>query len=182
MMLEAVGRLRDRAGQGAIPGGPWRYEAAAASEPLGHMMKRMVAEAGWPDGEIVIGTGTSQELMQRATAGVVASGTATMEAAYYGLPYCLVYKVAWPTYVLARLLVRLEHIGIANILAQREVVHEFVQGEANAENVASFLEGMMSEPERREELRRELLEVSKLLGEGGAAERAADAIVELLES
>ena len=173
MMLEAVGRLKE-----VDPS--WRYEAAAASETLAAMMTGMVAEAGLPAGMVRIGTGTSQELMQRATAGVVASGTATLEAAYYGLPYCLVYGVAWPTYFLARMLVDLEHVGLANILAQREVVHEFVQGEANADNVASFLEGMMTEPERREELRRNLLEVAGLLGGGGAAERAADAIVKLM--
>ena len=79
----------------------------------------------------------------------------------------LVYEVAWPTYILARMLVDLDHVGLANILAEREVVHEFVQGEANADNVAAFLEGMMTEPERREELRRELLGVSDLLGGGG---------------
>lgn len=181
MMLEAVARLRTGPDGGARPGVPWRYEAAAASESLAGMMRGMVAEAGLSDEEVVIGTGTSQELMQRATAGAVASGTATMEAAYYGLPYCLVYEVTWSTYLLARLLVNVEYIGIANILARREVVHEFVQTEANAENVASFLEFIMTEPERREELRKELLEVSQLLGGGGAAERAADAIGELLE-
>ncbi len=172
-MLEAVGRLRE-------VNASWRYETAAASEPLAEMMHGMIREAGLPEEIVTIATGTSQELMQRATAGVVASGTATMEATYYGMPYCLVYEVGWPTYLLARMLVDIEHVGLANILAGREVVHEFVQHEATAENVASFLEFMMTEPERREELRGELLGVSGLLGGGGAAERAADAIVDLM--
>lgn len=174
MMLEAVGMLRE-------VDGSWRYEAAAASEPLAEMMRGMVSEAGLPEGAVVIEVGTSQELMQRATAGVVASGTATLEATYYGLPYCLVYAVGWPTYALARMLVDIEHVGLANIVAEREVVHEFVQAEATAGNVAAFLEGMMTEPERREELREELLGVAGLLGGSGAAERGANAIVALLD-
>ena len=159
----------------------WRYEAAAASDGLAEMMREVVRNSSLPAELVTIRTGTSQELMQRATAGVVASGTATGEAGYYGMPYCLVYKVAWPTYLLARMLVDLEHVGIVNILAKRGVVHEFLQSEANADNVTSFLEFMMTEPERRRELQDDLLETAKLLGSGGAAERAADAIVKLLD-
>jgi lipid-A-disaccharide synthase len=74
----------------------------------------------------------------------------------------------------------LEFIGMVNILAGRQVVHEFVQGEASAGNVTSFLESAMTDAVLRAELSSGLLETAALLGEGGAARRAADAIVSLL--
>jgi lipid-A-disaccharide synthase len=174
LMVESAKRLHE--------GHPeWKFEAAAASAKLAGLMTDLVAAAGVPEGLVTIRTGTSQELMQRAAAGVVASGTATLEAAWYGLPYCLVYKVAWPTYLAARLMVELEFIGMVNILAGRQVVHEFVQGEASAGNVTSFLESAMTDAVLRAELSSGLLETAALLGEGGAARRAADAIVSLLD-
>jgi lipid-A-disaccharide synthase len=160
----------------------WRFEASAASEPLRLMMRRTLAEAGAEDLPLEIVAGKSHELMQRAWAGVVASGTATLEATYYGLPYCLVYKVAWPTYLAGRAVVDIGHLGIANILAGREIVHEFIQHDANIANLVSFVESVMSDGVRRAELVRNLSETAATLGKGGAAGVAAGAIVELLES
>jgi lipid-A-disaccharide synthase len=159
----------------------WKFEAAAASESLKEEMDGFIAACDLPRGHVTVRTGESQELMQRAASGVVASGTATMEAAYYGMPYCLVYKVAWPTYFMGKALVEVDFIGMVNIIADRQVVHEFVQHEANARNVTSFLESVMTDPVHREELREELLEVAAKLGEGGAAKIAAEAILEVLE-
>ncbi|MFP6879649.1 MAG: hypothetical protein VCA34_01780, partial [Roseibacillus sp.] len=126
--------------------------------------------------------GKSHELMQRAWCGVVTSGTATLEATYFGLPYCLAYKVAWPTYLAGRAVIDIEHLGMANILAGREIVHEFIQHEATVGNVASFVESVMTDSVRRNEVERDLLETAAKLGGGGAAKVAAQAIVELLES
>ncbi len=130
---------------------------------------------------LAIVQGRSHELMQRAWCGVGTSGTATLEASYYGMPYCLVYKVAWPTYLLGRVLVDIDHLGMANILAGREIVHEFIQQEANAANLSSFLESVMTDEVRRTELVDNLLEAAGKLGGGGAAEVAAGAIVDLLD-
>ena len=109
------------------------------------------------------------------------SGTATLEASYYGLPYCLVYKVAWPTYLLGRALIDIDFLGLANILAGREIVHEFIQHEANVGNVSSFVEAVMTDPHLWGEIEADLQEVSAGLGNGAAAEIAAGAVVDLLE-
>jgi lipid-A-disaccharide synthase len=71
---------------------------------------------------------------------------------------------------------------MANLLAGREIVHEFIQHEATVGNVASFVESVMTDSVRRNELERDLLETAAKLGGGGAAKVAAQAIVELLES
>jgi len=159
----------------------WKFSAAAASGSLLGMMEEMRSERGISEDLLALQEGGSHELMQRVTAGVVASGTATLEATFYGMPYCLVYKVAWPTYLAGRLLVNIEHIGLANILAERPLVPEYIQLEANGENVASFLESVMTEPRRRVAMERALLETAEKLGGGGAAKRAAQAIVELFD-
>jgi lipid-A-disaccharide synthase len=104
---------------------------------------------------------------------VIASGTATLEAAYFGLPYCLVYRVAPLTYVLAKLLVKIKHIGIVNILAGEEVVEEFIQAAAEPVAVSNALKEFLSSPEKRAALQLRLAETSAKLGDPGIHERAA---------
>nr|NIP96907.1 lipid-A-disaccharide synthase [Akkermansiaceae bacterium] len=159
----------------------WRFEASAASESLQLLMSRVVEKKEAERLPIEIVLRNSHQLMQRASCGVVASGTATLEATYYGLPYCLVYKVAWPTYLAGRAVVDIEHLGMANILAGREIVHEFIQRDASVANLGSFVESVMTDPVRRKELTRNLLETAARLGSGGAAGIGAKAIVDLLE-
>lgn len=155
------------------------FEAAAASEKSAVLMEDLV-RASRLDGEAVrISVGASQELMQRATCGVVASGTATLEAAYYGLPYCLVYQVAWGTYQAARHLVKLPHIGLINILAGREVVPELIQDEVNPYEISTWLRRALRDEDGRSSLSRELVEVASALGETGVHRRAAREIIEL---
>ncbi|MFT6181530.1 MAG: lipid-A-disaccharide synthase [Akkermansiaceae bacterium] len=169
MMLESIRRLRE--GQPEL-----RFVAAAASEKVAGVMEEALEESGFPEGVVEIQAGQSQVLMQSVTCGVVASGTATLEAAYYGMPYCLVYQVAWPTYVMARQLIKLPYIGLINILAGRELVPEFIQTDANAYEVAGWLGRFLKDPNLREELSQELLEAASRLGETGTHKRAAHEI------
>lgn len=173
MMLESAARLRDQ-----VPG--VRFVAAAASDKVERVMEAELAASDLPEGVVEVQTGKSQALMQSVTCGVVASGTATLEAAYYGTPYCLVYRVAWPTYLMARQLIKLPYIGLINILAEREVVPEFIQNDANAYEVALWLRGSLEDPVAREQLSSELLEAASRLGEPGVHGRAAHEIVMLL--
>ncbi|MBK1853546.1 lipid-A-disaccharide synthase [Verrucomicrobiaceae bacterium 5K15] len=158
----------------------WTYEAAAASEKLAASMREIVQKSGLADtGVIKIGTGTSHALMQRATCGVVASGTATLEAAALGLPYCLVYKVAWPTWVMGKLLVKVDFIGLVNILAGEKVVDELIQTEAEPHNLELCLTTLLKDESARETLRARLLDTASRLGEPGAHDRAAAEIAKL---
>lgn len=168
MMIETAKRLRS-----------WRrdliFEVPAASAKLERQISDLLKESGAGD-LVKVDSGNSHSLMQRAACAVVASGTATLEAAYYGLPYCLVYRVAPMTYVLAKLLVKIKHIGLVNILAGREIVKELVQGAAEPAAVAAELRGFLELPAKREALRAELAETTSMLGGPGAHERAARAV------
>lgn len=152
-----------------------RFEAPAASPKLASQMRQMV-NTPVLDEHLKIITGGSHALMQRACCGVIASGTATLEAAYFGLPYCLTYKVAWPTYLAGRLLVHLKHIGLVNILAGEEVVEEFIQADAEAVQIEAALRRFLQDPDQRARLQLRLAETATKLGGTGAHERAARAV------
>jgi len=172
LMLQVVLMVRDRHPE-------MKFVTAAASEKVATLMRQARTEAGL-DEVVEIRTGESQELMQEVGLGMVASGTATLEAAYYGMPYCLVYQVAWPTYLMARQLIKIEHIGLINILAGEGLVPEFIQGEANAYEVSRWLHEMIVHPKKRNTLSKKLLATAATLGEPGVHGRAAREILKLL--
>lgn len=103
------------------------FAAAAASDKLQSLMRDLAARSGVG---CEIGLRNARDLMQTAAAGLVASGTATLEATLCGLPYALVYKVAPLTYLAGRAVIRVPHLGMANILAGKEIVKEFIQQDA----------------------------------------------------
>jgi lipid-A-disaccharide synthase len=156
-----------------------RFEVPAATPKLAEQIRVVTSSAG--AGELIdVHTGSSHSLMQRAGCAVIASGTATLEAAYFGLPYCLVYRVAPMTYMAAKVLVKIRMIGIVNILAGREVVREFIQGAAEPGAVAEELKGLLEGAERRTALLAQLEETCSKLGGPGAHERAAGAVARWL--
>lgn len=157
-----------------------RFAVSAANETLASTMRDMAEKAGMPEAFAWVETGTVYDLMQRAQVGVVASGTATLEAACFGLPYALIYKVAWPTYVAAKLLVRIKFIGIINVLAGREVVQELVQQLCTPEKVAAAMVELLTTPEKRAALQQDLAGVVAMLGEAGAYSRAAELVLKAL--
>jgi lipid-A-disaccharide synthase len=126
----------------------------------------------------VIGQATTT--MQRSAAGVVASGTATLEAAFFRLPFVLVYKVTALTYLAARMLIRVKHLGMPNVLAGREIVPEFIQGHARPAVIATEVLRLLDDRVRREKMIADFDVVIAKLGQGGANQTAARAILDAL--
>jgi len=154
-----------------------RFEVAAASEELGHEMQEMLARRGQDQQGVQIKVGETDALMQRALAGIVASGTATLEAAYFRLPFVLIYKVAWPTYLAARLVVSVKYLGMPNVLADKEVVPEFIQHRATPDAIVKAMRRLIEDADARHRMISEFDTVVGKLGERGASEKAARAIV-----
>lgn len=150
-----------------------RFEASAASEVQANQMREMAMNV-----PIDIRAGTAHELMQRAAVGIVCSGTATLEAACFGLPYALVYKTAWLTFEVGRRLVKVEHLGIINILAGRTVVREFIQNVATPAAIADEALRLLNDPAARARLSADLIEVVSMLHGDGASARAARAVLD----
>ena len=149
-----------------------RFEAAAASPHLQEMMRAISG----PRTFITFAVRDSHGLMQRAAAGMVASGTATLEAAYFGMPLVILYKVAWLTWIVGKRLVRVPFLGMPNILAGREVAREFLQDAAQPRVIADEMRRLLTNENARAAIGRDLAEVSAKLGGPGAAVRAAEAI------
>ncbi|MEC5125130.1 lipid-A-disaccharide synthase [Verrucomicrobiales bacterium BCK34] len=173
-MLEGAKRLLDD-----HPG--LRFTTTGATAVLTEKLREMTAEAGLAD-KVSVGETSSYEIMQAAGVGVVASGTATLEAACLGLPYCLTYKVAWLTAVVARRVMSVDYLGIVNVLANREVVRELLQQEATGEGIYRELNRLLTDTEAREALKSELGDVVAMLGEGGAHDGAANAVASAFET
>ncbi len=157
-----------------------RFVVSAANERLAQQMRDLAEAAAMPEAKAWIEVGTVYDLMQRCQTGAVASGTATLEAACFGLPYALVYHVNQLTYLAAKMVVKIERIGIVNILAKRDVVRELVQADLTGDSLAAEMVSLLTDHARRADLERELAEVVATLGEGGAYRRAAEAVSAML--
>jgi lipid-A-disaccharide synthase len=113
---------------------------------------RARGEASQNSQVIQIKIGETAALMQRAFVGIVASGSATLEAAYFRLPFVLIYKVAVPTYLAARLVVNVKYLGMPNLLARKEVVPEFIQHRAKPAAIAKAVQLLMEDSRARERM------------------------------
>lgn len=129
------------------------------------------------NGGFEIKVGQTAEIMQRACVGIVASGSATLEAAYFRMPFALIYKVAWPTYFAGRLLVKVKYLGMPNVLADKEIVLEFIQHRARPRDLTKAVLRLLDDPIARDEMISEFDRIAAQSGESGASERAANAIV-----
>lgn len=156
------------------------FEVAAASESLASEIQQLVTASSLR-ARVRVVTGDASGTMQRASAGLIASGTATLEAAHFRLPFVLVYKVSWPTYFAARLVLKTKHLGMPNVLAGREIVPEFLQHEARPDTIAKKVLELMSDQAARDEMVGEFDAIIAKLGETGASTRAAQIIINELK-
>ena len=156
-----------------------RFEVAAASEPLALEIRQMLARSPLRERMRIV-AGDAAGTMQRAFAGMVASGTATLEAAYFRLPFVLVYKVSWPTYFAARLVLKTKHLGMPNVLAGREIVPEFIQHEARPDTISKAVLKLVMDDGARDAMTSEFEAIIAKLGETGASATAARAVLDEL--
>jgi lipid-A-disaccharide synthase len=156
------------------------FEVAAASEALARVIRQQLAPVESSLGQVEVVVGQAAQTMQRSSVGAVASGTATLEAAFFRLPFVLVYKVAALTYLAGRMLIKVKHLGMPNVLANREIVPEFIQGKAEPGAIATAMLRLLDEPDRRRQMIADFDEVIAKLGEGGANQVAAQAVLEAI--
>jgi lipid-A-disaccharide synthase len=169
ILLEAADELRKEKTN-------MRFTIAAASAELAVEIKEMLSRHLQDRDVFEIREGEAAQIMQRAIAGIVASGSATLEATYFRLPFVLVYRVSWLTYLAARLVVKVKYLGMPNVLADKEVVPEFIQHHAEPDSIAKAVLHLIDNREARTEMLSQFDSIVEKLGEGGASERAAEAI------
>jgi lipid-A-disaccharide synthase len=132
------------------------------------------------EGNVSHMTRATYDALAYADLALVASGTATVEAAILGRPMVVVYRVSPLTWAVGKLLVKVPFYSMVNLLAGKAVVTELMQGDFTAGNLAAAAEFLLDHPEARETMARELRAVRARLGPGGAIKRAADAVVRRL--
>lgn len=124
--------------------------------------------------------GLAHEVLSTATAAVVASGTATVEAALAGVPMVVVYRLSALTYTLGRPFMRVPHFAMVNLIAGRKIVAELIQDQFTPARVEEEVLALLDK-ERSLALRSDLQEVRSRLGEPGASGRAAREVRALLD-
>jgi len=113
---------------------------------------------------------------------IVASGTATLECALIGTPMLIVYKASWITWALFRVVSRISSVGLVNIVAGKKIVPELLQFDVRPEKIAAETIGFLEDEKRRAEISAQLGMIRNSLGEPGAYDRSARAILALLKA
>jgi len=167
-MLEAAERIRARhpEAQFVVPVAPTLRDEVVRPFLARHATLNVKLVAGRAD-----------EAVGASDAALVKSGTSTLETALMRRPMVVVYRLAWLSYLVGRIFVRIAHFALVNILAGRQVVPELLQTEASPERMAFEIERLLSDPEARRQQLADLDEVRRSLGEAGAARRVAEEVV-----
>jgi lipid-A-disaccharide synthase len=119
----------------------------------------------------------ASEVMAASDLLLIASGTATLQAAIVGTPMIITYHVSWPGFLLAKLLVRVQWIGLANLVAGREIVPELIQHRASPARIAGEASRLLRDRAAWFTMRDELRKVREALGTPGASRRAAEVVL-----
>ena len=159
-MVAAAGRIREKmqdvdfviAGVSGVP--PELYE-------------NIIKDAGIP---VVVGK--TPEIMNAADLVIVSSGTATVETAFFTTPMIVIYKTGAITYQIAKRLIKLDAIGMVNIVAGQKIVPELIQHQASAAAIAAEAVEILSDASRYAQMVMDLRMVKEKLGSGDAAMRA----------
>ncbi len=133
-----------------------------------------------PGPPLKILSGLAYQSLGAAQVAVVASGTATVEAALAAVPTVIVYRVSPLTFAAARRLVRVEHVGMANLLAEERVFPELLQDDFTPARLAQEVLSLIADRQRSAAMRRGLARVIHRLGGPGASRRAAQVALELM--
>ncbi len=124
--------------------------------------------------------GFPYDVMNLSELLIMASGTATLEGAILGKPMIIVYKVSLPSYWVGRALIRVDHIGLVNLVAEKEIAPELIQKDVNPERIADEASRILRDPILSRKMAESMSEVRQKLGEPGAAQRAAQIVASLL--
>lgn len=158
--------------------------AAAPSIPeefYGKLIKKYCTKNGIDPSEISLPAvyGQTYPIMKNSQAAIVNSGTASLEAALIGVPQMVSYLGSEISYIIAKQLIKgIKYISLANLILDKLIFKEFIQHEANLENISAELHKLLEDTQYIQAMKADYAEVHKLLGGGGASKAVAEAMVE----
>ena len=133
-------------------------------------------------GNIKVVFGKTHDILRYARAAVVNSGTASLEAALIGTPQVVVYRMSAFTFAIAKRIIRIDTISLANLIAGKKIFREFVQDDCNAETIAAEVIRLTVDEEYRSRMAGDYALVRELLGGSGASQAVAEAMIKELTS
>jgi lipid-A-disaccharide synthase len=169
-MLAAAALLREQLPQ-------CRFLLPLATTVLPALVEQLVAQAKIP---VAVYQGQTYEILAAADIALVTSGTATLETALLGTPMVILYRLASLTYYVGRLLIRVPHIGMANLLAEEELFPELIQHAVTPARITAAVLQVIREPAQLARISAGLKRIVHRLGGPGASARAAGVVLDLL--
>ena len=127
-------------------------------------------------------TNKTYDVMKHSDLLFVASGTATLESACFGTPFIVVYRVSPISWFIGKMLVKIDSIGLVNIVAGKKIAPELLQSDLTPARLAREALNILKDEKSYAETSSELLKVKKLLGEPGASKKAAEIIIKHFQS
>lgn len=122
----------------------------------------------------------THEVLRTSNAGIITSGTATLETALLGIPQVICYKGSWISYQIAKRLIKgIDFIGIVNLIAGKKVVEELIQNDVNENRLVTELQNIL-QPETQNRIRTDYEVLYKLLGNSGSSQRMAEDLLNYL--
>jgi lipid-A-disaccharide synthase len=151
-----------------------QFILAQASTIPDNLLQSVLRQSTVP---VTVVKGQSSEVMAAADLALVASGTATLQAAVIGTPMILLYRTSSLTYWLARYLIRVRWIGLVNLVAGRSVVPELIQSDATGQRVYDEAVAILENRSAYDDMKQSLAKVRASLGEPGASARVAEVVL-----
>jgi len=172
VLLETARLIKDRKpGASFIIAAPSDHTASYLQTKLSKSDSRL---------DVKILASRTREILRQARVAIVASGTATVETALMGCPMVIVYRVSLITYLIGRALIKIDNIGMVNIIADKTICPEFIQSDAKPGSIAKAVIPLMDDTVERNTMLDELQAVRCSLGEGNVEELATAAVCEEL--
>ena len=121
-------------------------------------------------------------LLLNAHAAIVTSGTATLETALFKVPQIVVYKTTRLSYAFVKMVIKVRFISLVNLIADREIIKELIQDDANLENISNELNAIITDGSYRNKILKYYDTIFELLDTGSASENAARLMVNYLHT
>ena len=122
------------------------------------------------------------ELLQNSSAALVTSGTATLETALFSVPEVVCYKATGFSYHLAKWMIKVKFISLVNLIMDKEVVKELIQGDLTEDNLVKELNQLLHDGNRQRQMLEDYEDLQDRLGNAGASEKAAEVVFEALKA
>jgi len=155
----------------------YQFVLAAAPSLNENVYKKYIANTN-----ITVIVNKTYDILQQSEAALITSGTATLEAGLLGIPQLVCYRGDYVSYQIARRVMQVKYISLVNLVADQEIIKEYIQYDMTTENLKEELNKLINDRNYRNQMLENYTKVREILGGVGASERTADIIVKTIST